>query len=175
MSLHDKEMPKGWHTIKSVLLKEIHTAANFHLCCLAVDALFHARLIGEGISKESEKWEEAPAKSPTPDREARLKYQSLVYSAMNLIDEPGDFRKGKGVTTENFLEKIKALKARGPGATTETLDMLQVAEELIVKAITHEDGIDGKDGSHVALRISELLFAHGRKSVWVEAGKKEPS
>ena len=53
MSIHDKQMPKGWHTIKSVLLKEIHMAANFHLCCEAASALFHARLIGESIAEES--------------------------------------------------------------------------------------------------------------------------
>ncbi len=50
--IHDKQMPRGWHTIKSVLLKEIRTAANFHLCCEAASALFHARLIGESIAKE---------------------------------------------------------------------------------------------------------------------------
>lgn len=51
-SVHDNKMPQGWHTIKSVLLKEIKTAANFHLCMEAADALFHARLIGEGIARE---------------------------------------------------------------------------------------------------------------------------
>ena len=50
--IHDKKMPEGWHTIKSVLLTEICTAANFHLCNRAADALFHARLIGEGIARE---------------------------------------------------------------------------------------------------------------------------
>lgn len=52
MSFHDDYMPKGWHTIKSVLLKEMRTAANFHLCCQCASALFHARLIGEKIAKE---------------------------------------------------------------------------------------------------------------------------
>ena len=52
MDIHDKQMPHGWHTIKSVLLTELRTAGNFHLCKQAADALFHARLIGEGIAKE---------------------------------------------------------------------------------------------------------------------------
>ena len=52
MSVHDKQMPKGWHQIKCVLLKELRTAANFHLCCEVAGALFHARLIGESIAKE---------------------------------------------------------------------------------------------------------------------------
>jgi hypothetical protein len=52
MSEHDKQMPQGWHTIKSVLLKEMATAANFHLCIECADALFHARLIGESIANE---------------------------------------------------------------------------------------------------------------------------
>lgn len=53
MSLHDDYMPRGWHTIKSVLITEIATAANFHLCDRAATALFHARLIGESIARES--------------------------------------------------------------------------------------------------------------------------
>lgn len=52
MRAHDSQMPKGWHAIKSVLLTEIRTAANFHLCIAAADALFQARLIGEGIKDE---------------------------------------------------------------------------------------------------------------------------
>ena len=52
MSEHDNFMPDGWHAIKSVLLTEISTAANFHLCREAASALFHARLIGEEIAKE---------------------------------------------------------------------------------------------------------------------------
>jgi len=52
MTIHDDFMPKGWHTIKSVLLNEMITASNYHLCCNCADALFHARLIGEAISKE---------------------------------------------------------------------------------------------------------------------------
>jgi len=51
-NVHDDAMPQGWHTIKSVLLKEIRTAANFHLCAQGADALFHARLIGESIARE---------------------------------------------------------------------------------------------------------------------------
>lgn len=51
--MHDNEMPDGWHTIKSVLLKEIRSAATFHLCSEAASALFHARLIGESIARES--------------------------------------------------------------------------------------------------------------------------
>ena len=50
--IHDNKMPGGWHMIKSVLLKEMQTAANFHLCEQAAGALFHARLIGESIARE---------------------------------------------------------------------------------------------------------------------------
>ena len=49
---NDDRMPTGWHLIKSVLLDEMATAANFHLCNRAADALFHARLIGENIVRE---------------------------------------------------------------------------------------------------------------------------
>ena len=49
---NDNHMPSGWHTIKSVLLKEIRMAGNFHLCISAADALFHARLLGESIARE---------------------------------------------------------------------------------------------------------------------------
>ena len=51
--MNDEYMPKGWHTIKCVLLKELRTAGSFHLCCECADALFHARLIGESIAKET--------------------------------------------------------------------------------------------------------------------------
>ena len=58
--MNDEQMPKGWHTIKSVLLTELKTASNLHLCCEAAEALFHARLIGESISKEKDKiWKQA--------------------------------------------------------------------------------------------------------------------
>lgn len=50
--IHDQQMPKGWHTIKSVLLTEMRTAANFHLCMCAADALFHARLVGQSIARQ---------------------------------------------------------------------------------------------------------------------------
>lgn len=52
MSEHDSRMPRGWHTIKSVLLTELATAANFHHCVRAADALFHARLLGESCARE---------------------------------------------------------------------------------------------------------------------------
>lgn len=32
MSRHDKDMQEGWHTIKSVLLTEMKTSANFNHC-----------------------------------------------------------------------------------------------------------------------------------------------
>ena len=51
-NIHDNDMPSGWHTIKSVLLDEMCTAATFHHISKAADALFHARLIGERIAKE---------------------------------------------------------------------------------------------------------------------------
>lgn len=51
--MHDDHMPQGWHLIKSVLLKELKTASSFHLCHEAAQALFHARLIGESISREA--------------------------------------------------------------------------------------------------------------------------
>lgn len=53
---HDSHMPQGWHTIKSVLLREFRTARNFHLCVEAADALFHARLIGEQIAREAKRF-----------------------------------------------------------------------------------------------------------------------
>lgn len=53
-AIHDSLMPKGWHTIKSVLLNEMRLAANFHLCCQVADGLFHARLIGERIARETQ-------------------------------------------------------------------------------------------------------------------------
>lgn len=49
---HDSRMPKGWHTIKTVLLKEMASAETFYLCELAADALFHARLLGEGCARD---------------------------------------------------------------------------------------------------------------------------
>jgi len=51
MSVHDSFMPKGWHLIKSVLIKEMVTASSFHVCNQIADALFHARLVGEGVVK----------------------------------------------------------------------------------------------------------------------------
>jgi len=48
--IHDNFMPKEWHIIKSVLLTEMQTAANFHLCVECANALFHARLIGQKIA-----------------------------------------------------------------------------------------------------------------------------
>ena len=50
---HDSFMPQGWHTIKSVLLTEMKCAANFHHCCEAADALFHARLLGGQVAREN--------------------------------------------------------------------------------------------------------------------------
>ena len=52
MSTHDEDMPEGWHTIKLVLLTEISTASNFHMCDRAACALFHARLVGERIARK---------------------------------------------------------------------------------------------------------------------------
>ena len=50
--MNDTDMPEGWRTIKSVLLEEMCDASNFHHIRKAADALFHARLLGEGIEKE---------------------------------------------------------------------------------------------------------------------------
>ena len=88
-SLHDDAMPKGWHTIKSVLLTEMHTAANFHLCCLAADALFHARLVGEGCAKKNDTDARA-----NPQSEA----QGVLNQAADRLDEMNrDDREGRGV------------------------------------------------------------------------------
>ena len=53
MKFSDKDMPHGWHSIKSVLIGEIAASSNFHQCVAAANALFHARLIGESIAAES--------------------------------------------------------------------------------------------------------------------------
>jgi len=53
------------------------------------------------------------------EKEVRHKYQSLVYDAMNILDKPGDVRKGKGVTADTFLERIRALKDQARGHQTE--------------------------------------------------------
>ena len=54
MSMHDNQMPKGWHLIKTVLLEEMKTAKSFHLCILCADALFHARLLGRQVARNTE-------------------------------------------------------------------------------------------------------------------------
>ena len=66
MRTHDNEMPEGWHTVKSVLLNEICTAATFHLCTQAADALFHARLIGESCARTTRRMYEAAGNPATP-------------------------------------------------------------------------------------------------------------
>ena len=66
MSSHDSHMPTGWHTIKSVLLVEMATAANFHQCCKVADALFHARLLGESCAK---KMTDDFSENPRPEKE----------------------------------------------------------------------------------------------------------
>lgn len=78
MSMQDGRMPRGWHVIKSVLLTEIATAANFHHCERAADALFHARLMGESCARENQRMEgtggcseySPPQHDPTRDPEA---------------------------------------------------------------------------------------------------------
>lgn len=76
MSEHDSRMPEGWHTIKSVLLTEINTAATFHHCVRAADALFHARLVGESCARENQRFAaangcgEATARSPIAPQSA---------------------------------------------------------------------------------------------------------
>ena len=62
---HDREMPEGWHIIKSVLIDEIRTASNFDLCHRAADALFHARFIGERVAKESRQATQSASRKPT--------------------------------------------------------------------------------------------------------------
>lgn len=49
--LHDNEMPRDWHQIKCALLDELVTAASYDLCRRCADALFHARLLGEGVAR----------------------------------------------------------------------------------------------------------------------------
>ncbi len=66
--IHDSSMPVGWHQIKSVLLIEICTASNFHLCERAASALFHARLIGEGITGEIREESGGEARSVVEER-----------------------------------------------------------------------------------------------------------
>lgn len=56
--VHDRDMPKGYHLIKNVLLDEIATAQNFYLCCKAADALFHARLLAKGVAEETARFNE---------------------------------------------------------------------------------------------------------------------
>lgn len=51
--IHDARMPRGWHTVKLVLLGEIHTSDTWDKIVRAADALFHARLIGEGMANDS--------------------------------------------------------------------------------------------------------------------------
>jgi len=51
--MNDRDMPQGWHQIKSILVKEIKTASNFHLCIEYSDALFHARLLGEKVARDT--------------------------------------------------------------------------------------------------------------------------
>ena len=48
----EQHMPAEWYSIKMVCLTEMARAENFHLCALAADALFHARLLGEGVARE---------------------------------------------------------------------------------------------------------------------------
>jgi hypothetical protein len=47
-------MPKSWHMLKCVLLKEIATAETYNEVELAIDALFHARLLAENCKREIE-------------------------------------------------------------------------------------------------------------------------
>jgi hypothetical protein len=49
MPVMDAQMPREWHTIKSVLLTEMRTADTFQHCIDVADALFHARLLGQTI------------------------------------------------------------------------------------------------------------------------------
>lgn len=108
MSLHDDEMPKGWHTIKSVLLKEIHTAANFHLCCLAADALFHARLVGEGCAKKGIEDEMAnPKPTDVPPSGHRIPMpppKAQETARAKLVDDIGD---GIRDRSDRFREETK--------------------------------------------------------------------
>ena len=50
--IHDDYMPRGWHTVKLVLLAEMNTANTFYKCQKVADAIFHARLVGENIAKD---------------------------------------------------------------------------------------------------------------------------
>lgn len=53
--MHDRLLPREWHTVKSVLLTEMATAGTFHLCSKVADALFHARLLAESCAREGER------------------------------------------------------------------------------------------------------------------------
>lgn len=50
--MHDSKMPKEWHTIKSVLVKEMCYADTFQHAIQCADALFHCRLMGESVARD---------------------------------------------------------------------------------------------------------------------------
>ena len=62
-ALNDREMPKEWPRIRSIVLKEMRTCTTFHdvICC--ADALFHARLLARGVAREMERFDTTQAEA----------------------------------------------------------------------------------------------------------------
>lgn len=89
-TVHDSQMPDGWHTIKSVLLNELRTAANFHLCCRAAGALFHARLIGEGIARESGMFAQECVGAVRPEQQEEAPHPGGRWRAAKEKEAEGD-------------------------------------------------------------------------------------
>lgn len=64
---YEQEMPKEWHFIRRVLVKELSRAATFHDCVVITDALFHVRLVAESMARDATRFKVANDTSATKE------------------------------------------------------------------------------------------------------------